>query len=196
MNRSMLANFRSPTALACFLIPAVIGLVADLWTKHLAQVHLAPTDNIVQFLPELLHFRYVRNYGAVFGLGTGQRLLFIGVSVAAIGFLGYLLAASGRQRGYQVMLGLLLAGVLGNLYDRLVHGFVRDMIHIFPGWQWVGTQIEVFPWVFNIADALLCVGVGAMIIHSLFFAPDEPGNAEPDKAEPGAKAQDSSRRTQ
>jgi lipoprotein signal peptidase len=77
---------------------------------------------------------------------------------------------------------MLLAGVLGNMYDRIVFGYVRDMIHALPGWKWPGTwQVpligypspgrEVFPYIFNVADILLCVGVGLMIIYSMFTSP-------------------------
>jgi len=55
----------------------------------------------------------------------------------------------------------LLAGVLGNLYDRLMLGYVRDMIHALPMWK------NFFPYVFNVADTFLCTGVGLMIVYSL-----------------------------
>src|SRR5690606_19362857 len=88
--------------------------------------------------------------------------LFLAVSVLAIGFLGYLFAASRRgQWFYQILLGMLLAGVLGNMYDRIVYGYVRDMIHALPRW-------DVFPWIFNIADSLLCVGVALMLAYTVF----------------------------
>ena len=66
-----------------------------------------------------LKFAYRRlftiNRGAVFGLGQGQKWLFLGVSVVAIAFLSYLFATSNRQRFYQVILGMLLAGVRSRL---------------------------------------------------------------------------------
>jgi signal peptidase II len=122
------------------------------------------------------------NHGAVFGLGQGQRPLFLVVSVAAIAFLVYLFATSGHVRIYQVILGMLMAGVLGNMYDRLTLGYVRDMIHGLPSVYWpawivnlmpaswqpsrISGRMEVFPWIFNVADSLLCVGVAAMIVYS------------------------------
>ena len=129
----------------------------------------------------MLQFEYTENHGAAFGLGQGQQTVFLVVSIAAIAFLVYLFATSGKSRFYQVILGMLLAGVIGNMYDRLKFGYVRDMIHGLPGvhWpQWIverlpnswqptaGGQMEVFPWIFNVADSLLCVGVAAMIIYS------------------------------
>ena len=182
--------FRSPAALACFFLTTAIGLTTDLWTKVYAFRTLAggvvrdedgvtrvvDTD-VYPFIPGWLHFQVTTNHGAVFGIGQGQRWLFVVVSVAAIGFLTYLFATSGRQRFYQFVLGLLLAGVLGNMYDRLFLGYVRDMIHALPRWP------NAFPWIFNVADSLLCVGVGLMIAYSL-FAPPRTRPAEPERLEP------------
>ena len=192
MNLRAIDNLRSPSALARFLLTTVVGLVLDLWTKHLAFARLAsgpPGRHLDEsghshwmvfsrpdvaatrgyhLIPGWLHFQVTVNEGAVFGLGQGQRWLFLLISVAAILFLTYLFATSGRQRFYQFVLGLLLAGVLGNMYDRWRYGYVRDMIYGLPGWHWPGGGREVFPWIFNVADVMLCVGVGLIFIHSLF----------------------------
>jgi signal peptidase II len=168
-------------------LTCAIGLAIDLATKVYAANHLliapifqrydgrleAPSDEY-QFIPGWLHFHFTANQGAVFGIGQGQRLLFILVSIGAIAFLTYLFAISGRQRLYQVILGMLLAGVLGNMYDRIFYGYVRDMIYALPGWHWPdwfhrllpALPSEVFPWIFNFADTLLCTGVFLMLVHS------------------------------
>jgi signal peptidase II len=152
-------NFQSPAALLRFFGVAAAGLAIDLWTKSLTLQYLS-TGRIVRFIPGYLQFEYVENHGAVFGIGQGDRWIFIGVSVLAVAFLVFLFGGSGRQRFYQVLLGMLLAGVLGNLYDRIVYGHVRDMIHILPAWP------RLYPWVFNVADSLLCVGVALMLVYS------------------------------
>jgi len=167
------SNLRSPAALARFLGTAIVALILDLWTKSLAVTHLS-SGGSVHFIPGWIHFEYVENHGAVFGIGQGQRWLFIVVSVIAIGFVAWLFATSGRQRFYQFLLGILLAGVLGNLYDRFTYGYVRDMIHALPGWENPFKRLyhtqEIFPWVFNVADSLLCVGVALMLVYSYFHS--------------------------
>jgi lipoprotein signal peptidase len=155
-----LANFRSSRALTIFLLATAIGLGLDLWSKYAAFHHLAHSPGY-EFIPGWLHFTTLTNEGAVFGLAEGRRILFLTVSVAAIAFLLYLFATSGRQWFYQIILGMLLAGVLGNMYDRLRYGHVRDMIHALPQWP------KLFPWVFNVADVLLCTGVALMVLYSL-----------------------------
>lgn len=187
------AAFRSPTAILLFLLTASIGLAADLWSKSLAwntlvidptaelerdpfNGHLRVDSETNAFIPGWLHFKVTVNEGAVFGVGQGKQAVFAIVSAAAIGFLFYLFATSGRRRFYQFILGMLLAGVLGNLYDRMVFRYVRDMLYMLPGKQWPGTEREIFPWIFNIADTLLCVGVGLMLIYSFFV--QEPARDE------------------
>jgi signal peptidase II len=118
-----------------------------------------------------LEFQALVNQGAVFGIGQGQRFLFLVVSALAIGFIFYLFATSGTHRFYQFVLGMLLAGVIGNMYDRLHLGFVRDMIHGLPNRKWPGTDREIFPWIFNVADTLLCVGVALIFLYTLKGSP-------------------------
>jgi signal peptidase II len=200
-------NFRSGSALAAFFLTVILGLTADLFTKNYAFERLAiyrgpmvVDSQVYRFIPGWLEFTVTTNQGAVFGLGAGQRFLFVTVSLAAILFLVYLFANSGTQRIYQIILGMLLAGVLGNLYDRIVFGYVRDMIHALPGSRWPGTWtlrvIEypgpgraVFPWIFNVADVLLCTGVAMMIIYSLLHSGHEPQTVVAAAEKPPAKPQ-------
>ncbi len=172
MKRLPLENVRDPLAVARFIVTMIAGLGLDLWSKSAAVAHLRDSGREIVAIPGLLHFKYTVNYGAVFGIGQGQTGLFILVSVAAIVFLSYLFITSGAQRFYQVILGLLLAGVLGNMYDRIQYGYVRDMLYALPGLLWSDfsaslPQREMFPWIFNVADSLLCVGVGLMLIHGV-----------------------------
>lgn len=195
MNRWNFPSVRSPAAVSRFVLTTLIGLGLDLWTKSLAAAHLAGGRG-VEFIPGWLRFDYTENRGAVFGIGQGHRWLFVFVSILAIVFLSWLFAASRRRQWYyQILLGMLLAGVLGNMYDRIVLSYVRDMIWALPGWHWPGTWTipllgypaaarDVFPWIFNVADTLLCTGVGLMIIYN-FLQPMEKGTpmggAEPQK---------------
>lgn len=187
--------FHSPAAVARLLLTAAVGLGLDLLTKVWAfrelvynQVRLPNGSVQVQshtyeLLPGWLHFHCTANQGAVFGLGQGNRWLFVAISVLAIAFLFYLFESSDRrQRVYHVIVGMLLAGVLGNLYDRLLFGYVRDMIFILPGRTWpawvtglLPSSVElrnnqIFPWIFNVADSLLCCGVAFMLIYSFVMS--------------------------
>lgn len=186
MAQSFFSPVTNPFAWVRFLLTAALGLALDQWSKIHSFATLMLSRSVVDgrvhvesrtyaFIPDWLEFHVTANQGAVFGLGQGRRVLFVIVSVLAIGFIFYLFSASGRQRTYQIILGMLLAGVLGNLYDRVVLGYVRDMIFALPKW-------DVFPWIFNVADSLLCVGVALMILHSIFHSSTKPA-PEPNAGE-------------
>jgi signal peptidase II len=201
MTHRFLDTLRSPAAVARFVLVAAIGLTLDLWTKWLAFHTLLVSllhypDNVFaaasrtyDFIPGWLRFEVTVNQGAVFGIGQGQRVLFLIVSAAAVAFLVYLFVASKpRQWFYQIILGLLLAGVLGNVYDRLVYGYVRDMIHALPNWPnplrgFFPSWQYIFPWIFNVADSMLCIGVALMLIYTL-IAPSRHPAAKTPQADP------------
>jgi signal peptidase II len=132
---------------------------------------LAAIEPIV-VLPRFLHLQLWLNEGAVFGIGQGQRWLFAAVSIIAVVVIWRVFARSAAgQWGFHLALAAILAGALGNLYDRLRFAAVRDMIHLFPdihlpfGWTWPGTeQRGLYPWIFNFADMWLVGGVVLLLI--------------------------------
>ena len=197
--------FRSPLALLLFFGVTIVGVGLDLWSKSEAFTHLMVTMVTVpdpslpdgrvevisreyEFIPKWLHFHVTANQGAVFGMGRGQRWLFVIVSVAAIVVLTSLFSRSRNRWFYQLLLGMLLAGVLGNMYDRITLGYVRDMIYALPEWKnplrgYFPNWQTVFPWIFNVADTLLCVGVFLMIVYSFVHRPQSEASATPKPAE-------------
>jgi signal peptidase II len=199
-------NLKNPRAVARFAGTCVIGLTLDLWTKWWSfnalahDVYTDPEGRVrvvtgeYQFIPGWLHFEVTANQGAVFGLGQGQVKFFVAVSVFAIFLLTWLFATSGRKWFPQVVLGMLLAGVLGNMYDRISVGYVRDMIHMMPGKLnplrgWFPSWHYIFPWIFNVADVMLCVGVGLTLVLGLFHKKDEQSSpSEQDEAPPRVKS--------
>ena len=113
------------------------------------------------------------NPGVVFGLPM-PRALVLAATVIVLGVVGWFFATSdATQRCLHAALGLILAGALGNQYDRLF-SVVR-----LPGVDPIRYEVRDFidcsglyyPWVFNVADALLVVGVAAIILHSLVCRP-------------------------
>lgn len=166
----------SKAAHARLWLTAVLGLIADLWSKHWAfeQLPFGRRDVI----EGVLSFQQSYNAGALWGMGRGLAPLFVVASIVALVFVMYVFAHSRRpQIVFHVALGLVLGGALGNLYDRLFEGGrVRDFIKI----EWTVLSREVWPWIFNVADILLVVGVVILVLHILFERPQR--NAERDEA--------------
>ncbi|MBL0871737.1 MAG: signal peptidase II [Phycisphaerales bacterium] len=143
-------------------------------TRGLGLGALIPRHEPVQVVPSLLDFTLVLNPGAVFGIGAGQRIFFIAFTGAAVAFALYVFTkwTRPRDRAAHIALGLLVSGGLGNLYDRLVYACVRDFIHPLPGLQFpfglapFGSR-EVWPWVSNIADLFLLIGIVMLALFLL-----------------------------
>ena len=117
-------------------------------------------------------FNIVRahNTGAAFsflaGAGGWQRWFFVGLGAAATVFIVYMLRQHGNQRLFAWALTLILGGAIGNVIDRLVHGYVVDFLDfhwaflsgIFPGGH--------FP-AFNVADCAISVGAALLILDEI-----------------------------
>ena len=132
-----------------------MGYAADLATKTLALAYLDPTNPPV-LLGGLLTLQLIRNPGAAFSLGEGFTPVLTFIAVAAlVVVLGWFIPRI-RHRGWAVAAGLLLAGILGNLTDRLVRppGIARGHVIDF-------LQLPYFA-IFNVAD--ICITFAAVTI--------------------------------
>jgi signal peptidase II len=188
--------WRSFRAWGVFLSTILIGFTVDIWSKYYAFANIAdapvvftreeavantrqlglllPFHDPVVAIPGVLEFTLVLNPGAVFGIGAGQRVFFIVATFVAMVFGVVIFAFSTRRKDWiaHVALGLLLAGGLGNLYDRVFYGCVRDFIHPLPrlnlpmGWSWPWGGREVWPYVSNVADLFLLIGIGVLLVHA------------------------------
>lgn len=128
------------------------------------------------------------NQGALFGTKLGlppehSNTFFAAVSLlAAIGILAWSFFPSvGRDRVLCISLGLILAGTLGNFYDRVVFHGVRDFLH----WNYF------YDWpVFNVADCCLVCGAGLMLVQAFFLRPAQDAKAPVADAAAGTAEQD------
>ncbi len=149
------------------------AMVIELTNQGRGIESLLPPHTPRTAIPYLLEFQLVLNKGAVFGLGAGKRWVFVIFTVAAIviGLWAFGRWTHARDRSAHMAIGLVLAGGLGNVYDRLVFACVRDFIHPLPGvrlpfgWHWPNDPSgEVWPWVSNVADLFLIVGVVVLML--------------------------------
>ncbi|MDP3404335.1 MAG: signal peptidase II [Brevundimonas sp.] len=110
--------------------------------------------------PPILNFTYVENTGVSFGLfgGGGARWLLSVFSILVAGGLA-MWALKAERRLLVSAIGLVIGGAIGNAIDRIQYGYVVDFIDL------SGTGL--FPWVFNIADSAITVGVVLLILDSL-----------------------------
>ncbi len=206
-----------------FWCVAALALWLDLWSKAWVFKTLAPQE-VRSFIPGVISFRRSLNDGAVFGSFTGHTPVFIVASLFALAFVFYLFVHSHRKQWtLHVALAMILAGALGNLYDRAFvqadvvafkttsmgrdsiigivtseddapfvrvssypdgrnerrfdaddvtvrkQGVVRDFIKFVPKFPASTPKLagrDIWPWIFNIADAVLVCGVGMLLLHT------------------------------
>ena len=139
---------------------ALAGTVLDQASKALAIAHLDPAQP-VPLLGGLLTLRLIRNPGAAFSFGEQFTVVFTVIAIGAlIGVSGWLLPRV-RHTGWAVATGCLLAGIAGNLIDRLFrepgafHGHVVDFL-----------QLPYFA-IFNVADMFITAAAVRVIWLSL-----------------------------
>jgi len=163
------------------------GVLLDLGTKYLAWRRLgAPLEpnalgRAYELIPGWIRLVTSRNPGIVFGLNIadhlplgpigGQAVTVLLTLVTCILILYVFVRTPAGHRWTHIWCGLVLAGALGNLYDRLLFGYVRDFIHITRCVNLFGRTFA-WPYVFNLADVYLVAGIAAVALVYL-FGPDE-----------------------
>jgi lipoprotein signal peptidase len=205
--------FRSVPALVLFVAVAGATLAADLLSKHVVFDRLLADANCqrqsLRYLaerpgtpPRLLLGLYhhdllsgVRwtlstNPGVVFGVEAIPRWAVNVATLVAVILVTVMFACSDRRAwATHLALSLILAGALGNLYDRLfcavalpgtnlvIHQEVRDFIDM--------SQLRLgslhYPWIFNVADALLVIGVAILMLHLILHPNPRPAKAGEEK---------------
>jgi signal peptidase II len=158
-----------------FWASAALVVALDQATKALAHRFLAPVGS-VRLLGEVARLHYVHNSGAAFSLFRGSWLFFVGVSIASIALLIYLVRSRRYVfRGSTLAFGLVLGGAVGNLIDRF---WLRQVIDFVD----VGVGPHRWP-TFNVADIGITVGVVYLAFGFLVLdararpaAPAEPGH--------------------
>ncbi len=133
----------------------------DQWSKQLVLRFIGPYEAHT-VVPDFFSLVNVTNTGAAFGSFRGNNTFFIVISIVALVVVAILLVRSRRPDAWRdLSLALLLAGIFGNVTDRLLYGHVIDFLlfnlHIRYADPWPA---------FNVADSCISIAVVLFIIHS------------------------------
>ena len=144
---------------------SILIVVLDLWTKNIA------TQALTLYRPEAvtswLNMTLAHNYGAAFSFlsdaGGWQRWLFTGLAlVVTVVLIVWLFRLTVREKVTAAALGLIIGGAVGNLVDRINHGYVVDFIDVYyADWHWPA---------FNLADSAITGGVILLLIDGLILS--------------------------
>ena len=140
---------------------AAVIILADQFTKTLILGHFQLGDSRTVF--SFFNLVRVHNSGAAFSFLAGasgwQRWFFVGIGAVATVFIIWMLRSHGGQRLFSWALSLILGGAIGNVIDRLLHGYMVDFLQFHAG-GWY------FP-SFNVADSAITVGAVLLISDEL-----------------------------
>ena len=152
------------TATLLFWPVAVAGAALDIWSKLavFSWLQEIPSQQYV-LIDGYVRFVLRENDGAAFSLFRGWTFMLVGISAAALLIVLFIFFTRKIHSRFMLFaLGCITSGIIGNLYDRIFNdGRVRDFIDVL-------IPLINYPWpTFNVADSMLCIGTGLLIISNL-----------------------------
>ena len=152
---------KTSSAMLPWLGLALIIFIADQFTKVLILGYYQLGD--ATYVTSFFNVVRVHNSGAAFSFlanaGGWQRWFFTGIGIAATIFIIWMLKAHAGQKLFSFALSCILGGAVGNVVDRMMHGYVVDFLDFhYAGWH--------FP-AFNIADAAITIGAVCLILDEV-----------------------------
>jgi len=149
-----------------FLFLSSILLVAlDQWTKYLAVLYLKEKNPII-IIKGVFELSYLENRGAAFGLFQNHRYIFLCTTIIIMAGVLYVYWKIPKNKHFLPLqfIGIgVFSGAIGNMIDRLLHGYVVDFFYF---------SLIDFP-VFNVADVYVTVSVAFLVVFLIFFYKEE-----------------------
>ena len=144
-----------------WLVLALIVILTDQFTKVLIVDHYALGEGFA--VTSFFNIVRVHNTGAAFSFlaaaGGWQRWLFTGLGVVAAGVIVWMLQQQAGQKLFGFALGCILGGALGNVIDRMIHGYVVDFLDFY----YAGIHFPAF----NLADSAITLGTACLILDEV-----------------------------
>ncbi|MCX7614773.1 MAG: signal peptidase II [Clostridiales bacterium] len=149
-------------------IIVVVAVLLDQLVKSWAVGTLQSLGSI-PFIDNIIHLTYAENTGAAFSLMRGGRWVFVCITVAILSLMIVVLKKGLIKHPLgRISIFMIMGGAIGNLIDRVVHGYVVDMIEFRP----------VHFAIFNIADCFVTVGGILFAIYIIFLHDSVSGKKE------------------
>lgn len=137
-------------SLLIFTIVVLLSLILDLITKH----YTVGINS--EFIKNFIKFYYTENTGGAWSIFSNSTLfLTIFSATASILLIIFLYLSKNNSKSFHIAIGFIIGGALGNLFDRICFGYVRDFIKL---------EFINFP-IFNLADSFLTVGIVLLCVY-------------------------------
>ena len=135
-------------------IYTIIFVFIDQLTKGLININMNLNQSI-EIIPNFLSLTYVHNIGAAFSVLKGARWLFIIMAIIILNIIYIFFIKDKKLKNSEIIIySLLISGILGNLVDRILFGYVIDFI-----------DVNIFNFaIFNFADSFIVIAVILLLI--------------------------------
>lgn len=149
-------------------IAAIISFLLDRISKivmvnNVFNIESLGIDSVAESVPvikDVLHFTYLGNDGMAFGMLPDSKGLLIALCLVILAVIGFIIYKTKPKKNLEkISYGMIIGGAIGNLVDRIMHGFVIDFIDL---------RFIDYP-TFNVADCFVVVGAVLLCICILFF---------------------------
>ena len=138
------------------VIFTIVFIFLDQITKGLINLYMNLNDNI-NIINNFFSLTYVHNYGAAFSMFDGARYIFIIIAIIALNLIYMFFIKNKDLKNFEIVIySLLLSGIIGNLIDRVIYGYVIDFL-----------DFTIFGYdfaIFNIADCFIVISVILLLI--------------------------------
>ena len=138
------------------IILTIVFIFIDQISKGLVNIYMNLNDSIT-LINNFFNLTYVHNYGAAFSMLSGARYIFIFITIIALNLIYLFFIKDKKLNNLEIVIySMLLAGIIGNLIDRILFGYVLDFL-----------DFNIFGYdfaIFNIADSFIVVSVILLII--------------------------------
>lgn len=145
----------------------IIFIVIDQISKALFD-HFLALDESIRIFDKFLYFTKAYNNGVAFSMLPGRRWLIILISIAILAFLILYMQKFKESRRNTLAFALVYGGLIGNLLDRIIHGYVIDFIDFF-----------IFNYnypIFNLADSFVFIGI-CLLMWSIYLGDDNENSS-------------------
>lgn len=153
-----------PLKAALYVGVLLLVVLLDQITKLLIVNHFELGESL-PLIKDVFHFTYILNEGAAFGMLADHRWVFLILStVSVLGITAYLVFRSNKIGTlWGIALGMIAGGGIGNMIDRIWNGEVFGSGAVIDFIDFCAFP-ELWSWIFNVADAAVCVGAGLIFV--------------------------------
>lgn len=143
-------------------ITAILTLFLDQLSKVMIEIFIALNEEII-LIPNFFSLHYMNNYGISWSLLDNKIPIIIGISLVSLALIYHFMYQFKPNKRNNLAFGLVVGGMIGNLMDRWLFGFVRD----FLDFKILGYDYPIF----NIADMAIVIGM-LLLIYAIFKGED------------------------